>query len=92
MKSYTPEFRQQVVDFVMQNPRMKLADIANDFDIPKTTLHGWLSGKGLNNKSSNTGLGSPELIEARKRIRELEQENIILKKAAAYFAGEMRPK
>ena len=92
MKHYTQEFREQVVDFAMQNPRMRIKDIARDFDIATSTLHGWLNGKGIKPKAGEIKAGSPELVAARKRIKELEQENIILKRAAAYFAGEMRPK
>ncbi len=94
VKRYTLEFRQQVRDFAMQNPTLTVAQIARDFDIPEATLHGWMRGKGFT-KTIGTASEvnvSQELIEARKRIKELEQENIILKRAAAYFAGEMRPK
>jgi transposase-like protein len=39
-----------------------------------------------------TGEESGELREARKRIRLLEQENEVLRRAAAYLARDINPK
>ena len=92
-RKYKPEFRKEVRDFAMANPTLSVAQIARDFDVPLGTAHGWMRGRGIPGTSDPLQLSeTSELLKARKRIRELEMENTILKKAAAYFAGEMRPK
>jgi transposase len=47
-------------------------------------------------RSSATPAGSAvaeaELVESRKRIKQLEQENEVLRRATAYFARDVLPK
>jgi len=77
-RTYDPEFRVEVRDFAMANPTLSLAQIARDFDVPLGTLHGWMRGRGIVADSAKRLKESSELLEARRRIRILEQENIIL--------------
>lgn len=90
-RKYEPRFKQEVIEFAMAHPMMPQKQIAEDFGIPKDTLHSWLSGRNRN-KPGEQLTESADLRAARRRIKELEQEVIILKRAAAYFANEMRPK
>lgn len=71
-----------------------IAQIARDFGISEATLHNWLKKADIEDgtRPSATVAEAAELRDAKKRIRLLEQENEILRRAAAFFAREMPPK
>ena|GEM_PF-2421938 len=70
-----------------------LAD-RQDFEISEATVHNWLKKANIEDgtRSGVTEKEAAELRDARKRIRLLEQENEILRRAAAFFARELPPK
>jgi transposase len=92
-KAFPPEFRRDVVA-VARRGEAPLAQIARDFGISESCLHRWLkiadTDDGL--RPGATSTESAELRELRKRNKLLEQENEILRRAAAYFAKEISPK
>ncbi|WP_101632781.1 IS3 family transposase [Arthrobacter crystallopoietes] len=92
-KPYPAEFRRDVVA-VARKHEAPLAQIAKDFGISEATLHNWLKKADIEDGSSPgvTEKEAAELREAKKRIRLLEQENEILRRAAAFFARELPPK
>jgi transposase len=70
------------------------SQIAKDFGISEATLHNWLKKADIEDgtRSGVTEKEAAEFRDARKRIRLLEQENEILRRAAAFFARELPPK
>ena len=92
-KPYPQEFRDDVVAVARQG-QSSLKQIAKDFGISEATLHNWLKKADIEDGSSPgvTEKEAAELREAKKRIRLLEQENEILRRAAAFFARELPPK
>ena len=90
---YPAEFRADVVR-VARKRESTLAQIAKDFGISDATLSNWLKRADIEDgvKPGVTSAEASELRELRKRNRTLEQENEILRRAAAYFAKELRPK
>jgi transposase len=92
-KPYPVEFRRDVVA-VARKHEAPLAQIAKDFGISEATLHNWLKKADIEDGVSSgvTEKEAAELREAKKRIRLLEQENEILRRAAAFFARELPPK
>ena len=92
-KPYPAEFRRDVVA-VARKHEAPLAQIAKDFGISEATLHNWLKKADIEDGVSPgaTEKEAAELRDARKRIRLLEQENEILRRAAAFFARELPPK
>jgi transposase-like protein len=90
---YPAEFRRDVVA-VARRREAPLTQIAKDFGISEATLYNWLHRADVDD-GVRPGLTSPEaaeLREVKKRNRVLEQENEILRRAAAYFARELPPK
>jgi transposase len=79
------EFRQRAVDLARTGDA-PIAKIANDLGISESCLRNWMRADlpGDNGSSSE----KKELAELRRRNRLLEQENEILRRAAAYFARE----
>ena len=90
---YPAEFRTDVVS-VARKREATYAQIAKDFGISEATLHAWIKKADIED-GVRPGLkeaDAAELRELKKRTRLLEQENEILRRAAAYFAKELRPK
>ena len=71
-----------------------LEQIANDFGIHPMTLSGWMKKARVDagEQPGVTTTEAAELCEAKKRIRLLEQENEVLRRAAAYLGQANLPK
>lgn len=85
---HSPEFRRRALDLVAQgNP---VARTARDLGISESCLRNWMNRDAIDSgtKPGLTTDERKELVEARRRIRVLEMENEILKRASAYFARE----
>lgn len=82
---HPPEFRQRAVELARAGDA-PIAKIAKDLGISESCLRNWLHADvpGDNDSSGE----KKEVAELRRRNRLLEQENEILRRAAAYFARE----
>ncbi len=93
-KPFPKEFRDDVVR-VAQNrdPEVTLAEIAKDFGVHVGTLDKWMRQARIEDgeQSGVTVSESGELRELRKRNRLLEQENEVLRRAAAYLSQANLP-
>ena len=100
-KHYPAEFKAEAVGLYRSRPGATIASIADDLGINRETLRSWVrlddqgrSGGPPPARTAVTGeaAGSVEQenAELRRRVRELEEERDILRKAARYFAGETR--
>lgn len=84
------EFRQRAVDLARVGAK-PIAQIAKDLSISESCLRNWLAQADTDEGGRADRLNSGEkreLSELRRRNRQLETENEILKRAAAYFARE----
>jgi transposase-like protein len=85
-----PEFRQRAIEFARQGT-IPVSKIAKDLGISDSCLRNWMHQADADENGSGGRLASgekKELAELRRRNRQLELENEILKRAAAYFARE----
>ena len=91
-KPYPKEFRDDVVA-VARKGQAPLSQIAKDFGIHPGTLDNWLRTARVDagEQTGTTTTEAAELRELRKRNRLLEQENEVLRRAAAYFAQAHLP-
>ena len=93
-KPYPREFREDVVRVARnREPGVHLKQIAADFGISESCLANWLKAAEIEDgrRPGTTAADSAELREARKRIRLLEQENEVLRRAAAYLSQANLP-
>lgn len=74
-------------------PGAHLKDIAVDFGISESCLNGWLKAAVVEDgiKPGATAAENAELRDAKRRIRLLEQENEVLRRAAAYLSQANLP-
>jgi transposase len=92
-RSYAPEFRRRVVELVRSG--RAVSRVAAEIGVSEATVYRWQSQDRID-RGERPGLSSVERTElavARRRIRELEAELEITKKASALFAADgVRPK
>ncbi|GGL05674.1 transposase [Salinibacterium xinjiangense] len=92
-KAFPLEFRRDVVAVARKNGA-PIARVAKDFGISEWCLQRWLKLVDFEdgNRPGVTQADAAELREVKKRIRLLEQENEILRRAAAYWSQASLPK
>ena len=93
-KPYPSEFRDDVVRVARnREPGVTIEQIAHDFGNHPMTLQKWLRRADIDEgvKPGQSRTEAAELREARKRIRLLEQENEVLRRAAAYLSQANLP-
>ena len=84
--AYPMEFRRDVVQVARhREPGVSLEKIAADFGIHPITFSTWLKKADIED-GVKPGITSAELRKANKRIRFLEQEAEMLKRALAYVS------
>jgi transposase-like protein len=90
-RTFTPEFKAEAVRLCGIGDRT-IGQVASDLDLTETALREWVKRVEV-----DAGKGPPEMLntverdelrELRKRVKRLEMEREILKKAAAFFAKE----
>lgn len=92
-KPYPKEFREDVLRVVNnREPGVSLPQIAKDFGISEATISKWVRNQNQVSNMVNNSNYSNEVNELRTRNRSLEQENEILRRAAAYLSQANLPK
>jgi transposase len=98
MKNYPPQFKADAVALYESRPEATIRSVAADLGINPETLRNWVREAGASRprgRRAAVPAEPPTLLEAenaalRRKVRELEEEREILRKAAKYFAGETR--
>ncbi|MFE3330001.1 IS3 family transposase [Streptomyces sp. NPDC059176] len=95
MKNYPPQFKADAVALYQSRPEATIRQVAADLGINSETLRNWVRAAGASRprgRRAEVPTEPPTPLEAenaalRKKVRELEEEREILRKAAKYFAG-----
>ena len=91
-KYYSNEYKEQISKIIVED-RRKATEVARELEIPISTLYKWTADykQKLNPDSNSVKFHSAAEVEKmesayQKQVRELEEENAILKKAMHIFA------
>ena len=88
-------FRQQMVELVRAG--RGITDLAREFGCNASSIHAWVKPAGGIDGSGATSSDAPlsmnerqELIELRRKFKQVQQERDILVKVTAWFAGHSK--
>jgi transposase len=93
-KTYTPEFKLQAVKMITEQ-HLSVTEVARRLGVPAKRLHEWKKAVREHGAGAFPGAGhlppqEDELRRLRADVKRLEMERDILKKAAAFFATQMK--
>ncbi len=83
MRKYDDEFKRNVVNKVFNG--QSVSSVSREIGVNESLIHKWKRAALDNGDGIRSGAEIAEAAALKKRIRELEQENEILKKAALIF-------
>jgi transposase len=86
-KSYTPEFKQQIVD-LYNSGGTSYPQLEREYGVNRSTISGWVKQLSPIRVLEGETVTLKEYKALQKEIQRLKIENEILKKATAIFAKE----
>ncbi len=92
-RAFTKEYKAEVVELIRKSGK-SVGAVARELDLTETAVRRWVqqaeidSGEGPGD--ALTSAEREELAALRKRVKTLEMEREILKKATAFFAKESK--
>jgi transposase len=91
---YSEEFKQQAVVLVARKDK-PATQIARELGIPRKTLYKWMEAARQHPGEPFVGSGrrrteDQALDELRRQVRDLQEENAILKKAVRIFTNDRK--
>ena len=92
--NYSPEFRADAVALVLDSsPSRTVAEVALELGVNRETLRSWVRRAQAEKASVEAGglaaAEREELKQLRRRVKVLEEEKEILRKATQFFVKEM---
>ncbi len=92
-RAFTDEYKAEVVELIRRSGK-SIGAVAKELDLTETAVRAWVHQAEVDAGRGPTGALTTaereELAQLRKRIKTLEMEREILKKATAFFAKESK--
>jgi len=96
-QAFSREFKLEAIR-LLEEGKKPAADIARELGIKRNQLYKWKEQRDKqgvavfpgSGKCSNRGSDSEEIARLRSEVAKVKEENEILKKAAAFFARELK--
>jgi transposase len=92
-RSFTKEYKAEVVGLIRKSGK-SIGAVARELDLTETAVRRWVAQAEIDSGGGPAGALTTaereELVRLRRRIKTLEMEREILKKATAFFAKESK--
>jgi transposase-like protein len=92
-RAFSAEYKAEVVELIRKSGK-SIGAVARDLDLTETAVRAWVQqaevDAGGGPKGALTSAEREELAQLRRRVKTLEMEREILKKATAFFAKESK--
>ena len=96
-KAFSKEFKEEAVR-LLEEGKKSGSDLARELGIRRNQLYKWKETIELHGKGAFPGSGrrarhekqAEEIAQLKRQLRHVTEENEILKKAAAFFARELK--
>lgn len=91
-RKFSQELKDEAVRAVIDNSRT-IASVAREYGLGAETLRNWVRRYRIEHAGEEPAMSEPERAELdrlRRENRELREQALFLKKAAAFFAKEQR--
>ena len=92
-RSFTKEYKAEVVELIRKSGK-SVGAVARELDLTETAVRRWVQQAEVDSGEGPAGAVTTaereELAQLRKRVKTLEMEREILKKATAFFAKESK--
>ena len=91
-KKYSEEYKKDAVRLMIARGTRTVGEVARELGLNESLMHKWYRryvGE-IDGQAETSQHDREDMEKMRRRLRTLEQENALLKKAAALFAREMK--
>ena len=92
-RAFTKEYKAEVVEFIRKSGK-SIGAVVRELDLTETAVRRWVAQAEIDAGDGPVGALTTaereELAALRRRVKTLEMEREILKKATAFFAKESR--
>ncbi len=92
-RSFTREYKAEVAELIRKSGK-NIGAVASELDLSETAVRRWVQQEEIDSGGGPAGALTTaereEFAQLRKRVRTLEMEREILKKATAFFARESK--
>jgi len=93
-KRYDPAYKLEICKTISSGTAT-VSELSRETGITENTLYNWMKRYRENQDTPFVGSGhvlpeNEEVVRLRREVKDLREENTILKKAAAYFAKNQR--
>ncbi len=92
-RAYSAEYKAEVVELIRKSGK-SVGVVARELDLTETAVRRWVQQAEIDSGGGPAGALTTaereELSQLRKRVKTLEMEREILKKATAFFARESK--
>jgi transposase len=86
LKTYDLDFKQMIVELYQKGA--KVAELSRDYDVSTQAIHQWIRLY----QPDAQGNTQAELLALKKQLKDLQEDNEILKKALTIFAQKSNQK